>query len=181
MKQEFHVSLLAKLGVAVPLLALIHCLTTTAYFKVENGLISGGYRWFGCIEGEDFRVRQADVVRFERRTFVHDTRSRLSAQECMLKLRDGKTVRLLFQKGPGTFLDDNAVCYPYLVMDAVAMALARGSGEVSGLPYFPLAWVILVFQLIFTCLAIKEFINVRALNRIVAKIKGAQPGKVRCE
>lgn len=64
-------------------------------------------------------------------------------------------------------------------MGAVAAALARGSGEVSGLPYFPLAWVILVFQLIFTCLAIKEFLNVRALNRIVAKIKDAQPEKVR--
>ena len=50
-----------KSGLFIPTILLLLCLTTKAYFKVEDGEVCAGVRWFGLFDKSTFTVRAEDV------------------------------------------------------------------------------------------------------------------------
>ena len=50
-----------KSGLFIPTILLLLCLTTKAYFKVENEAVCAGIRWFGFVNQSTFTVRTEDV------------------------------------------------------------------------------------------------------------------------
>ena len=50
-----------KSGLFIPTILLLLCLTTKAYFKVEDEAVCAGVRWFGLVNQPTFTVRAEDV------------------------------------------------------------------------------------------------------------------------
>ena len=50
-----------KSGLFIPTILLLLCLTTKAYFKVEDEAVCAGVRWFGLVNQPTFTVRTEDV------------------------------------------------------------------------------------------------------------------------
>ena len=50
-----------KSGLFIPTILLLLCLTTKAYFKVEDEAVCAGIRWFGLVNQPTFTVRTEDA------------------------------------------------------------------------------------------------------------------------
>ena len=58
---EVNHSLVFRSGLFIPTILLLLCLTTKAYFKVEDEAVCAGVRWFGLVNQPTFTERAEDV------------------------------------------------------------------------------------------------------------------------
>lgn len=144
-----------KSGLFIPTFLLLFCLTTKAYFKVEDGEVCAGVRWFGLFDKSTFTVRAEDVgdVVVERKWIG----SKRAWQFEVVILKDGSKLNFdLVSRGHGS-----TVVFPEKELSAARQALKDGQGYVGA--RYLLGWwpILLLFFMGFLVMAVREGIHVR--------------------
>ena len=144
-----------KSGLFIPTILLTLCLTTKAYFKVEDEAACAGVRWFGLVNQPTFTVRTEDVkdVTVERK-WVGKKRA---WQFGLVMRKDGSKLNFdLVSRGHG-----KTIVFPENELAAARQALKDGRGCVEA--YYLLGWwpILLLFFIGFLVMAVREWIHAR--------------------
>ena len=144
-----------KSGLFIPTILLLLCLTTKAYFKVEDEAVCAGIRWFGLVNQSTFTVRAEDVkdVTVERK-WVGKKRA---WQFGLVMRKDGARLNFdLVSRGHG-----KTVVFPENELAAARQALKDGRGCVE--ERYLLGWwpILLLFFIGFLVMAVREWAHAR--------------------
>ena len=148
-----------KSGIFIPTILLLLCLTTKAYFKVEDETVCAGVRWFGLVNQPTFTVRTVDArdVTVER-IWVGKKRA---WQFALVMLKDGSKLNFdLVSRGHG-----KTIVFPEKELSAARQALKAGRGCVEA--RYLLGWwpILLLFFVGFLVMAVKEWARARKTVR----------------
>ena len=139
-------------GLFIPTILLLLCLTTKAYFKVEDEAVCAGIRRFGLVDQLTFTVRTEDVkdVTVERK-WVGKKRS---WQFGLVMRKDGSKLNFdLVSRGHG-----KTIVFPEKELAAARQAHKDGRGCVEA--RYLLGWwpILLLFFVGFLVMAVREWI-----------------------
>ena len=140
-------------GLFIPTILLLLCLTTKAYFKVEDEAVCAGIRWFGLVNQSTFTVRAEDVkdVTVERK-WVGKKRA---WQFGLVMRKDGARLNFdLVSRGHG-----KTVVFPESELAAARQALKDGRGCVEA--RYLLGWwpILLLFFIGFLVMAVRVVLD----------------------
>ena len=149
------IALFFRSGLFIPTILLLHCLTTKAYFKVEDETVCAGVRWFGFVNQPTFTVRTEDVkdVTVERKWIG----KKMAWQFGLVMLKDGSRLNFdLVSRGHG-----KTIVFPEKELAAARQALKDGQGRVEARYLFGWWPILLLFFIGFLVMAVREWIHAR--------------------